>query len=158
MAHDEHPTKSLTDLLDGGDVVMLMTMIGPTHSSRPLTVAGVDGRRISMLVDRTVDWAVAIGDPGTVVHIAASDQRSNVYLSLNGTASVVPDRTEVERLWNPAAAAFFDGKTDPAAAVLHFDVADGEFWDAPSGRIGSAVAVLKAAVTGNPAGDHGTVS
>ena len=151
-------TKHLDELVDGGTVAMLMTMIGSDHSSRPLTVAGVDERRLSFLVDRTVDWAVAIGEPDTVVHLSVSDVRTNVYLSMNGTATVNPDDSEVERLWNPAAAAFFDGKDDPAVAALHFDVTDGEFWDAPSGRIGSAIAVLKAAVTGDPAGDRGTIA
>jgi len=33
------PAKPLTDLFEPGDTVMLMTMIGRTHSSRPMTVA-----------------------------------------------------------------------------------------------------------------------
>jgi len=154
---DPDPTKSLDELVDGGTIVMLMTMIGGTHSSRPLTVAEVDGRRVSFPVDRTVDWAAAIGEPSTVVHGVVSDVRKNVFVSLNGRAEITPDRAEVDRLWNPAAAAFFDGKDDPSAAVLHLDVDDGEYWDVPSGRLGAALAVIKAAVTGDPAGERGTV-
>lgn len=154
------PSKDLSDLVDGGTIVMLMTMIGSEHSSRPLTVAGVQGGRIEMLVDRTVDWAQAIGSPGNVVHASVADVRKNVYLSMNGTASVTTDTAQIDRLWNPGAAAFFDGKDDPTIGVLRFDVSAGEYWDSPSGRLGSAIATLKAAVTGDQgaAGDHGSVS
>jgi general stress protein 26 len=154
---DASPTKDLSDLVDGGTIAMLMTMIGDEHTSRPLTVAGVDGGRVSFLVDRTTDWATAIG-ASTPVHLSVSDVRSNTYLSLQGRAEVTPDASEVERLWNPAAAAFFDGEDDPAVGVLHFDVGGGEYWDSPGGRLGSAIAVVKAAVTGDPAGEHGDVT
>ena len=160
MAENE-TTKDLTDLVDGGMIAMFMTMIGADHSSRPLTVAGVDGVRISFLVDRTTDWAQALDRPGTVVHVSIADVRKNVYLSLNGKASVSVDPAAVERLWNPGAAAFFDGKGDPTIGVLAFDANGGEFWDAPGGgRLGAAIATLKAAVTGDQsaAGQHGSVT
>jgi len=150
------PTKDLADLISGGTVAMLMTMIGDEHTSRPLTVAGVEGGRVSFLVDRTADWAEALGAT-TPVHLSVSDVRENTYLSLQGRATVTPDRATIDRLWNPAAAAFFDGKDDPSVAALHFDVSTGEYWDSPSGRIGSAIAVVKAAVTGDAAGHHGPV-
>ena len=76
--------------------------------------------------------------------------RKNHYLSLAGAASITLDHDEVERLWNPAAAAYFDGPDDASVGVLRFEVDGGEYWDAPSGRVGSAFAALKAAVTGNP--------
>ena len=158
---DTETTKDLTELVDGGMIAMFMTMIGDEHSSRPLTVAGVDGGRISFLVDRTTDWAEALDRPGTVVHVSIADVRKNVYLSLNGTAAVRADRATIERLWNPGAAAFFDGKDDPIIGVLTFDASGGEFWDAPGGgRLGAAIATLKAAVTGDQAaaGDHGSVT
>ena len=133
---DTETTKDLTELVDGGMIAMFVTMIGDEHSSRPLTVAGVDGGRISFLVDRTTDWAEALDRPGTVVHVSIADVRKNVYLSLNGTATVRAERATIERLWNPGAAAFFDGKDDPIIGVLAFDASGGEFWDAPGGRVG----------------------
>jgi len=161
MADDttSDPTKDLDDLVEGGTIIMLMTMIGDEHSSRPLTVAGVDGGRIQVLVDRTTDWATAIAAPGTVVHVSVADVRKNVFLSLNGTASITTDRAVIDELWNPGGAAFFDGKDDPILGVLRFDVSDGSYWDSPSGRLGAAIATIKAAVTGDQgaAGDHGPV-
>ena len=151
--------KRLTDLFDGGDTVMLMTMIGHEHTSRPMTVAEVDGGRLAFLVDTTADWYSAIADGSAVVHITLSDDRHNDYAALNGSATVGRDRAEIERLWNPGASAFFEGKDDPNIAVLHFDVSDGQYWDAPSGRIGSLIAMARAALGGDEDfGDHGAIS
>jgi general stress protein 26 len=154
------PAKPLDDLMRSGTIVMLLTMVDDVHASRPLTVAGVHGRRIEFLIDRTTDWAQAIADGSAVVHASVADVRSNTYLSLNGTASITADDADIERLWSTPAGAFFDGKDDPGLAVLRLDVGDGEYWDSPSGRLGSALAMVKAAVTGNAdaAGDHGPVA
>ena len=158
MANDA--AKPLSDLVDGGTIVMLMTMIGSDHTSRPLSVAEVAGDRLGFLVDATTEWATAIREGTAAVHATVCDVRKNHYLSLDGSASLTLDREEVDRLWNPAAGAYFDGKDDPAVGVLRFEVDGGEYWDAPSGRIGSAFAALKAAVTGDPdaAGDQGPVA
>lgn len=159
MAEHE-TTKDLAELVEPGSIVMLMTMIGDDHTSRPLTVAGVEAGTLEILVDRTTDWAEAIDEPGTAVHLSLADVRRNVYASLSGTASITPDRADVERLWNPAAAAYFDGKDDPALAVLRYEVSGGEFWDAPSGRLGAAIALVRAAVSDDAgaSGDHGSVT
>lgn len=151
--------KPLSDLFDGGDTVMLMTMIGHEHTSRPMTVAGVDGDRLSMLVDSTAAWYGAVASGTAVVHITLADVRDNDYAALNGTATVTTDRAEIDRLWSPAAGAFFEGKDDPHLAVLHFDVSDGEYWTSPSGRIGSLIAMARAAVGGDEAaGEQGTIA
>lgn len=109
--------------------MMLMTMIGREHSSRPLTIADVSEHRLSFLIDATTEWATL-------------------------------DRAEVDRLWNPGAAAFFDGKDDPALAVLHLDVSDGEYWNGPSGRISAAIQMVRAALSNapEPVGERGEIA
>jgi general stress protein 26 len=156
---DPAPARPLIDLLDTGDTVMLMTMIGDEHSSRPMTIAGVADDRLDLLVDTTTEWTSAVAAGRAITHVTSSDVRTNRFVALNGTATVSRDRTEVERLWNPGAAAFFEGKDDPNLAALHFQVADGQYWDSANGRIGSLIAMVKAAVGGDEqAGDHGSVT
>jgi general stress protein 26 len=154
------PAKPLTDLFEPGDTVMLMTMIGRTHSSRPMTVAGVEGDRLSFLVDVTADWYDPVAARNAVVHITLSDVRHNRYAAVNGETRVSRDPGEIALLWSPGAAAFFDGQDDPNIGVLHLSVTDGQYWDSPSGRIGSLIAMARAAVTGNhdAAGDHGSIA
>ncbi len=93
------------------------------------------------------------------MHVSISDVRKNTYVSLQGRAAVSLDADEIDRLWSPAAAAYFDGKEDPGLAVLRFDATGGEYWDAPSGRIGSLLALVRAAVSGaEAAGEQGSVA
>jgi len=154
---DPAPSRPLDDLVSAGDTVMLMTMIGDEHSSRPLTVAEIEGQRIGILVDTTSEWSRAV-DRATI-HITLSDVRENRFLALNGNARMSSDRAVIDRLWNPFAGAFFDGKDDPNLAVLFFDVTEGQYWDSPSGRIGSLIAMVKAAIGGDDkAGDHGPIA
>jgi len=156
---DPAPARPLVELMDGGTTVIVMTMIGDRHSSRPLTVAEVDGDRIAMLVDTTAEWSAAVAAGSAVVHVALSDVRKNNYASLNGAASLSRDAAEIERLWNPFAGAFFEGKDDPNLAVLHFNVSDGQYWDSPQGRLGSLVTLVRAAIGGDDkAGDNGPVA
>ena len=151
--------KPLGDFFDGGDTIVFFTMIDGRPSSRPMTVAGVAGGRLDMLVDTTADWYAAVSSGDAIAHVALSDVRHNEYAALNGTVTVTRDRTEIERLWNPGASAFFEGKDDPNLAVLHFVVAEGQYWDSPSGRIGSLLAMVKAAVGGDEAsGEHGSIA
>lgn len=141
---------TLEDLLpEGVNVAMVMTMIGRSHTSRPVTIADVRDTRLSFLVSRASDWVAAIAGREALVHVTVADDHSNRYLSLNGTAIVVADHEEAERLWSPAARAWFDGPDDPDLGVLHFDVSDGHYWTGPDGRIGKAIAMVRAAFTGD---------
>ena len=153
------PSRPLSDLVDGGTTVMFMTMIGEDHSSRPLTISGIDGDRLSFLVDRGASWVGAVRSGAAAIHLTVADDRHNTYLSLNGDASLSDDRHEIDQLWSAPAGAFFDGKEDPQLTVLRVDVDDGEYWSAPSGRIGAALSMLRVAVTRDhgKAGDHGPV-
>jgi general stress protein 26 len=158
---DQDDAKDLEELIGPGTFVMLMTTAAGEHSSRPITVVDRDRTALLFLVDRTVDWVRAIADgPGEAgqVHGTVSDNRTNTFLSFNGSASVSADRAEIDRLWNPGASAFFDGKDDPSIAVLRVDVSGGDYWDGPSGRLGQAITMIRA-LLGDPddAGDHGAI-
>lgn len=151
--------RSVTELLsEHSRIAMVMTMVDGTHSSRPVTIADVSERRLSFLVSRSTEWVQSIVDQVAVVHVTVADETHNVYLAMNGTALVVHDEPELERLWNPVARAWFSGPDDPDLGVLHFDISDGEYWDGPSGRLGRVMALLQAALGDpNDGGDHGPV-
>lgn len=68
-----------------------------------------------------------------------------------------PNRGMIERLWNPGAAAFFDGKDDPTVRVLEINVTSGEWWDGPSGRVGQVLSMVKATLGGD-AGSAGPIA
>jgi general stress protein 26 len=151
--------KALADLLDPGMTMMVATMSPQGHLvARPLTVADVADDTIRVLVDTAAAWAQAIG-PGDEAHVAVSDNRKNVWASLHTSLDISHDDAAIDALWNPAASAYFaDGRQSAGIGVLHIRVLGGLYWTSPSGRLGSIIGMIKAAV-GDPAdgGDHGMI-
>jgi general stress protein 26 len=130
-------------------VAMIMTMIDDNHTSRPVTCLDVRDGRLSFLVSRSTDWAAAIDDGRATVHVTVADDKAGLYLSLNGSAQLSRDRQDVDRLWNPFAAVYFDGPQDPDVAVLQFDASDGHYWESADSKIGRAVSLVRAVISGD---------
>lgn len=151
--------KDLASLFSGGDTVMVATRDGQFVDARPLTVADADSHTIEMLVDADTEWAAAIVD-GDRVLVTKSDNRANTWVTITGNLTVSKDPARIDRLWSPPAEAFFDeGRDTPGVAVLAVSVVDGAYWTSPSGRIGSLISMVRAAVgDSDDSGEHGEVS
>lgn len=152
-------TRTVAELLDAGDVVMVTTRDGAsTLSARPLTVAEVQGPTVRFLVDRNAPWVHAVRNGGPL-NVTATDGGHNVWASLSGAGTLLEDRVLVQRLWSKPAGAYFDGPDDPAIAVLQLDVRDGEHWSAPGGgAVGRLVSLAASAVgKGERVNEHGPV-
>ena len=156
--NDDRPLTSL--LTQEPCIAMVTTMIGREHTSRPVACAEIHDHRLSFIASRESAWVEAVAAAAAIVHVTVADAASATYVSLNGTAIVVTDAEEIVRLWTPAARAWFDGPNDPDIVVVHFDVSDGEYWDGPGGRVGRAVAMLRAALSGDaePLGTQGHIT
>ena len=121
--------RTLSDLLSDRRVVaMVTTMVGRSHSSRPVVCVDATDARLSFVVDRHAPWVADVLGEQALLHVTVTDERHATYLSLEGHGDVSLEPDEVERLWEPALRAWFDGPDDPDAVVLHFDVVDGEYW------------------------------
>lgn len=85
-------------------------------------------------------------DPSVIVLF----QGASVYASVYGTAEIVKDRAEIERLWCETWRLWFPkGKDDPTLCLIRVDATSGEYWD-QSGLQGIkfAVEALRAYVAG----------
>lgn len=158
-------TKSVDDLVRGGDVAFLVTFDAKgATSSRPLTVAEAHGGVLTFLVDASAPWFVDVEPPtrpAGEVHLTIANGR-NDWISLRCRPSVSGDWATIDRLWNPAAAAYFDGKDDPDIRALQVSVIDGSYWSAPGGGVlGRLASVVTAAIGRDhalPGNDHGDVA
>lgn len=152
-------TRSLDELVRPGDIAMLTT-VDPSGSlsSRPVTVAEVHGGVLAFLVDRTASW-IAHLDGHPEVGVTVSTTR-NDWVSVRGRTATSSDPGVLDRLWSPAANAFFEDRDDPAMAALQVSVIDGDFWSSPGGGpLGRLVAVVGAALGRDEMiGTHGDVS
>ncbi|MCU1360172.1 MAG: uncharacterized protein JWN99_1461 [Ilumatobacteraceae bacterium] len=157
--NNDDPSKPLDELLQPGSTLMVGTeMAGGEVEFRPLTVGRINGDRIEILMDTTAPWTESLKD-GDRAYVTFSDTRSNTWLSLVGALSTTKNPAVIDELWNPFASAYFDdGRDTPGIAVLYIDGTKGSYWEAPSGRIGSIISMLKAKF-GDPekSGEHGDV-
>lgn len=149
-------SRSLADALEGLRFAMVGTADGQTWRSRPLTLAEHDGDVLRFLVSTGADWVAAVTEHSPAA-VTFSDPHANTYVALQGRARVTDDRSVIARLWNPGAAAFFDGKDDPTVRVLEVAAVAGEFWDGPSGRVGQMLSLVREAL-GRDAGEQGRVT
>ena len=159
MPDDVIDSRALDDVVADLRIAMVMTSVDGIWSSRPLTCVEVDHSFVRFLVDASTDWVADLMRADSAVHITFSDPRENTFVSLNGNSFISADQAEIDRLWTPAAAAFFHGPEDPNVRVLQVEIDDGQWWDGPSGRLGQTVGLLRAAINDDPslAGDHGIV-
>ncbi len=159
--------KKLSELLKPGMTLMVGTAAEAQPGSaspapiesRPLTVADIDQDTIRVLVDSTARFTHQ-ARAGEQAHVVVSDNRENVWASLNATMAFSQDEAVIDELWNPFAAAYFDdGRGSTNIGVLLLRVEDGTYWSTPSGRLGSLVSMIKAKLgDAEQSGEHGKVS
>ncbi len=73
------------------------------------------------------DLTRALGESNKAIAAFAS-KGHGLFASLRGSLSQVNDRAEIDRLWTPIAAEWYDGKNDPKLALLRFDIEDAKIW------------------------------
>ena len=147
--------RTLSDVLGGLRFAMVATADGTgTWRARPLALAHLDGDVLSFLVSVEADWVEALELTGSPTTVTFSDPGTNTYVAVHGSARTVEDRARIAAMWNPGAAAYFDGPEDPQVRILDVDVAYGEYWDGPHGRVG-ALLQLAAKALGKETGTQG---
>lgn len=152
--------KALDELVGPGDTIMVGTQDADGGISfRPLTVTEVSDGRIVYLVDGTADWTRTL-EQGDVAYSTVSKDRDNTYASLVGRVELTRDSNRIDELWNPFAEAYFDGgRDDSDILVVTVDHSSGTYWTGPSGRMGSLISLVRAALgDASDAGDHGEVA
>lgn len=153
--------RSLDDLVRSGDVALVTTLDLDGVVEQTLTVADVHGGVLTFLVDASAEWFDAVDGVGVAetdspvdeVNVAIANGR-NDWVSFRGRPAVSADRTTIDRLWSPAATAYFDGPDDPDIRALQVSLVAGEYWSAPGGgALGRLASVIGAALGRDRDGD-----
>lgn len=120
--------RKLWKALDSDRTVMLgLDGIEGGHS-RPMT-AQVEDERSPIWFFSSRDTALVknLGQSHKAIAAFAS-KNHGLFASISGTLNLDNDRANIERLWNPFIAAWFDGKDDPNLALLRLDATHAEVW------------------------------
>lgn len=140
MADDQQRLEAkFWDELDDSPFVMLGLQGVDDDFTRPMT-AQVDGGTIYFFAARSEDLVKGLQKSDRAVATFAS-KGHKLFASIHGRLELSNDREVIERLWNPIIAAWYkDGKDDPDLALIRFDAASADIWEADTGS------TLKAAV------------
>ena len=100
-------------------------------------------------------WFLSSRDSRKVAQISADPHvgvvltSRDVWISINGTASVVDDRKKISELWTAQMEGWFpQGPDDASVVAIKVDGEGAEYWDTPGGLVASALSLVKVKTTG----------
>jgi general stress protein 26 len=155
---DPETTRKLSALIKDIGVAMLTT-VAPDGAlrSRPMATQGRG-------LENGEVWFLTADNSGKVseieseheVNLAYAEPKDQRYVSLSGRARLVRDPERARRLWSSELKAWFpDGPEDRHLSLLRVRVHTAEYWDAPSGKMASLVALAKSRIVGDGAEEVG---
>ncbi len=154
--------KKIGELIHGIHIAMMTTVAKDgSMSSRPMAVQDTPFDGTLWFLTRKSSEKVEEIEVDQHVTLTFAEPKHSEYLALKGRANVLSDRTKIKQLWNPLYKAWFPkGEDDPEIAVLKVDVAEGDYWEATSGKIVMMIKYAAAAATGGkvPVGEAGHIT
>jgi general stress protein 26 len=158
ITDQQESIEKLQELIKDIDIAMLTTQdVDGSLRSRPMGTQEVefDGDLWFFTDDETAK--VYEIQHQRHVNVSYADPKSQTYVSVSGTASVVRDSAKIKELWSPLYKAWFpEGVDDPNLVLLKINVEKAEYWDSPHGTVMTMIGFVKAIVTGQSyePGDH----
>lgn len=139
----------LWTMIKGIRVAMLTSRDGTHLRSRPMAASQSSFDGTLWFFTRASAHKVDEVEALSQVAISYADPSAENYVSLSGTASLVQDPALIEQYWTPLLKTWFPkGKEDPDVALLRIEVAQAEYWDAPSSTVVHLYGYVKATLTG----------
>lgn len=151
-------TKAFWERLDDTRAGMLMTK---TARAIPMTHYIDEDDRAPVLwfiTAKGTDLARSAEGRAAAEYLISSKDQS-LWARIDGHVSAVTNPTELDKLWNAFAGAWFEeGKQDPEVQLIRFDLTEAEVW-ATDGSMKFLYEIAKANAIGQKpdVGQHGTI-
>jgi general stress protein 26 len=134
-------------------IAFMVTVSNGEVTARPIGVVGDDEEfhgSLWFITDKRSRKVSAIDSGATTTLLFQNDKKGD-YLQLTGRASVVEDRSRLERLYTTLQRTWFPkGLDDPDITLVRFDADGGNYWDSHDSYVRLTVAFAKSIVTGEP--------
>jgi general stress protein 26 len=155
-------TKKIGEMIGGIHIAMMTTVAKDgSMSSRPMAVQDTPFDGTLWFLTRKSSEKIEEVEADQHVTLTFAEPKNSEYLALKGRANISRDRMKIRELWNPLYKAWFPkGEDDPDIAVMKVDVAEGDYWEATSGKIVMLMKYAAAAATGGkvPVGEAGHIT
>jgi general stress protein 26 len=113
------------------DMTVMLGLVGEEGGhSQPMTAQldGDEGGPIWFFTAKDVDLVQAAGD-GRAAVLTFASKGHDLFASVEGWLRPDNDRGMIDELWNPFAAAWYEGgKDDPKLQLMRFEPSKGQVW------------------------------
>jgi general stress protein 26 len=130
-------------------------------SGRPMSISKIDDDGAMWFFTKSSSYKVDEIEESKKVSIAITNESSNNYLMIHGSATLVNDKTKMKELWSSILKAWFPlGLDDPDMTLIKVRPSEVNYWDSSSSKMVVLFNMLKAIVTGKEyqEGEHGKIS
>jgi len=136
MPDDREILEHFWGALEDSPFVMLGLDQARGSAMQPMTAQFEDQDReqgcIWFFTAKDHDLTRALGQDNRAVASFAS-KGHDLFASLRGRLILDDSRAEIDRLWNPIVAEWYEGKDDPKMALLRFELDDAKIWQSDIG-------------------------
>jgi len=160
---DNQNVEKLIEMVKGVRTCMLITneMNADNISGRPMSISKIDDDGIIWFFTKASSPKVDEIEESKKVSIAITNESSNNYLMIHGTATLVNDKSKMAALWSAIMKAWFPlGLDDPDMTLIKVVPDEVNYWDSSSSKMVVLFNLLKALVTGKEyaEGEHGKIN
>jgi len=117
-----------------------MTMLNTEHMN--------ENKNLYFILKDTNDLVKAINSGRNHIGLSFAEPADSVYVSMSAHAQISTDAALIEKLWNPWAENWFEGKTDPSVRVLVAEAISAEYWNVTDNKVTQLFKVLKGSLSG----------
>lgn len=117
-----------------------MTMLNSEHMD--------EDQNVYFILKDTNDIVQAVEAGRNQLGLAFSKPSDDIYVSISAHGEISTDRALIDKLWNPWAENWFDGKDDPSVRVLVAKAVSAEYWNVTDNKVTHLLKVLKGNITG----------
>ncbi len=152
--------EKLVEMVKDVRICMLITKVENTEdiTGRPMGINKIDEDGAMWFFTKTSSNKADEIQENKKVSIAITNESSNTYLMIHGTAILVKDKRKKKELWSSIMKAWFPlGVDDPDMILIKVTPTEVDYWDSSSSKMVVLFNMLKAIVTGKEydEGEHG---
>ena len=131
MADDREIVEQFWGSLKDSPFVMLGLDQARGSAMQPMTAQFEEADRARGIVwfftAKDHDLTRALGQDNRAI-VSFASKGHDLFASIRGQLILDNSRAEIDRLWNPIVAEWYEGKVDPKMALLRFEMADAKIW------------------------------
>lgn len=164
MGNAQSPKQDLTgneaiekikNLAEAARTCFFTTNIGENAHSRPMALQEVDEKGVLWFISSKQSLKNQEIKEDDDVQLYFINNSSYEYIFVKGKATISTDKNLIEKLWNPFANAWFDGKDDPDVSIIGVKATGGYYYETKENKVFAMAKMMFSAITGSKNEDGG---